>query len=320
MTLLACMGELLIDFLPINEDGTTVGFRMHPGGAPMNVAVGLARLGQPVVFASRVSTDFFGRTLRTYLEAEGVDTRYLPGDTASSTLAFVAYEHGEPAYTFYGEGAADTRLQLSDLPASFFADVNILHFGSISLLRGDTPAAVEAVAERLRGKALLSFDPNIRTGLIRDEASYRATLERMFRVADVVKISAEDLRWVLPERTVEEAATELLGYGPGMVVITRGGAGALAVRTGGERTTVPQFTVQVVDTVGAGDSFSGGLLAALAERNVINRNALAAMSQDDLRESMRFASATAAITCSRAGANPPNRAEVVAFLALRAGE
>ncbi len=305
------IGEILIDFLPIVEQGATVGFRMHVGGSPYNVAMGVARLGQPIAFAGKIATDFFGRHMRAHVHAEGIDTRFLIDTDALSTLAFVAYEGGEPAYSFYGEDAADTLLAAHELPSGFFEDTRILHFGSISLLRGTTPGAVVAAAERLKGRALLSFDPNLRPSLVRDEASYRGLLDRLFGLADLVKISSADLGWLMPGKPVAEAAAALLAHGPALVVVTLGGDGALAMRAGeAEAYRVPGVRVYVADTIGAGDSFNGGLLAALYECGVRARADLEALPAEQIRASLGFATAVAAITCSRAGADPPRRAEV----------
>jgi fructokinase len=314
--LLTSMGEILIDFLPIEEDGALAGFRMHAGGAPFNVAVGMARLGQPAAFAGKVASDLFGRYLRARLEREGIDARFTLSSDAPSTLAFVAMEDGEPSYAFYGEGAADTQVTAAEWPEALFQDTAILHFGSISLLRGSTPLAVAAAVEGLRGRALLSFDPNLRPGLVRDEAAYRATLTRLFELADLVKLSAADGAWLAPGRPVEALAADLLGHGPALVLITRGGRGALALRAG-EAWDAPAFAVPVVDTVGAGDAFSAGFLVALAERDVTGRAALAALPGSELRACLRFASAVSALTCARAGADPPTRDEVARFLAAQ---
>jgi fructokinase len=217
-----------------------------------------------VAFAGKVATDFFGRSRRAHVEAEGIDTRFLIDADALSTLAFVAYEDGEPAYSFYGEGAADTLLTAADLPPALFETTSMLHFGSISLLRGSTPGAVLFVAERLKGRALLSFDPNLRPNLVRDEASYRALLARLFGLADLVKVSAADLNWLIPGRPVAQAAADLLAHGPALVVITLGGDGALGLRAGeAEPFRIPGMPIAVAVTIGAGDSFNGGLLAAL---------------------------------------------------------
>jgi fructokinase len=312
------MGEALIDFLPLNEGGRTVGFRMHPGGSLLNVAVACARLGQPVALATKIAPDFFGRFLRDYAAAEGVDPRFLGHADALSTLAFVAHEGGEPVFTFYGEGAADTLLTAEELPQALFDDTAILHFGSISLLRGATPAAALAAAERLKGRALLSLDPNLRPGLVRDEAAYRATLARAIALADLVKISAADLGWLMPGIPVEDAAAQLLAQGPALVVVTRGGAGVLAARHGRPPLSLPAFSVTVADTVGAGDSFNGGMLTSLAEGGVTGRAALAAAPDGALAATLRFAAAVAAINCTRPGADPPRRPEVEAFLAAHA--
>jgi len=308
-----CLGEILIDFLPIEEEGKTAGFTMHAGGAPFNVATGLVRLGQKAAFAGKVSTDLFGRFLRAHAETELIDTRFIVPSDAPTTLAFVVIEQSEPVFVFYGEGAADTLLTVEELPASLFEETGILHFGGISLLRGATPAAVLETVERLKGRALLSFDPNIRPTLVSDAAPYRALLDKCFSLADIVKLSAADIGWLAPGQTVEQAAKELLGRGPALVMVTQGGKGVLALR-GEEQFAFPGFSVRVADTVGAGDAFSAGLLAGLAERAITSRAALEEMSKEGLVAALRYGAATAALTCMRSGADPPRHEQVVQFL------
>lgn len=312
------MGEILVDFLPIDEGGQTVGFRIHPGGSLLNVAVAVARLGGRSALVTKTGTDYFGRYLRAHVESEGIDTRWLSEMAAPSTLGFVTLEHGEPDFTFYGEGTADTRLTLDDLSDDLAAETAILHVGSISLLRGSTPATVLAACERMRGKALLSLDPNLRPAMVLDETAYRATLDALIGLVDVVKVSAVDLAWLAPGRDVAEMAVELLDRGPALVAVTRGGAGVLVARRtpdGIVTTAVPGHEVTVVDTVGAGDSFDGGMLTRLAELGVTSRTALEALSEGDLADVLRFAVAVAALNCTRPGADPPRRADVDAFLA-----
>lgn len=317
-SLITSMGEILIDFLPTIESGTTTGFRMFPGGSPFNTAVGAARLGHPTAFVSKTAADFFGRYLRSYVESEGIDTRFLFQADAQSTLAFVAMEEAGPAYAFYGEGAADTLITYDELPDALFEETAIFHCGSISLLRGTTPDAVVAAVERLRGRALLSFDPNLRPGLIQDEAQYRELLVHLFSLVDIVKISEVDLEWLAPGVALEAAANDILSHGPALVVVTRGGDGALALLAGTDGTakiTVPSFPIQVADTVGAGDSFSSGLLASLMDRGIVTRDALTALGADDIRPVLRFAAAVSGITCTRVGADPPRRDVVERLLA-----
>jgi fructokinase len=204
-----------------------------------------------------------------------------------------------------------------ELPQALFDETAIFHCGSISLLRGTTPEAVVAAVEGLKGKALISIDPNLRPGLIRDEAGYRELLVHLFSLADIVKISAADLEWLMPDQPLDEAAAELMSYGPGLVAITRGGQGALALLYRDDeplQVEVPSFPITLVDTVGAGDAFSSGLLAGLAERSVTTREALLALSADQLRDILRFAAAVSGMTCARPGADPPRRNAVDRFM------
>lgn len=315
---LVCLGEILVDFLPIQANGEITGFSLHAGGGPFNVAVGLARLGQPTAFVSKLGADYFGRRLRQAVRAEGIDDAWLSDASAPTTLAFVAHEGGEPAFSFYGDGAADTLLDPAELPAELFERTGLLHFGGISLLRGSTPAAALAAAEGLRNRALVSLDPNVRPLLIRDVEGYRATLVRAVAACDLLKLSAADIEWLAPDAETERYAAEQLDAGPALVALTRGGHGAVSLRRQGDSVQaieVPGFPVKVADTVGAGDSFSAGLLAALAEAGVASRADLIALSDERLRAALRFAVAAAAITCTRPGADPPRRDEVLAMLA-----
>ncbi|MCX7792445.1 MAG: carbohydrate kinase [Chloroflexaceae bacterium] len=318
--LLVCLGEILIDFLPLETDGELTGFTLHPGGAPFNVAVGLARLGQPAAFVGKLGADVFGRRLRRAVRAEGIDDAWLTDAPAPTTLAFVAHEDGEPVFTFYGAGAADTLLTPADLPPALFERAASLHFGGISLLRGATPTAALAAAEGLRGRALVSLDVNVRPRLIDDPAAYRATLARAIAACDLLKLSAADCAWLAPADDPLRFAATRLDAGPTLVALTRGSAGVTVLRRRDgqvETLEVPGFSVAVADTVGAGDSFSAGLLAALAERAALTREALATLPVEDLTAALRFAAAVAALTCTRPGADPPRRAEVAAFLAAQ---
>lgn len=316
---LVCLGEILIDFLPIERNDDVTGFTLHPGGGPYNVAVGLARLGQPTAFVSKLGDDFFGRRLRAAVRAEGIADAWLPTAAGrASTLAFVAHEHGEPAFTFYGDGAADTTLTPPELPHDLLDQARLLHFGGISLLRGSTPEAALTAAATLRGRALVSLDPNVRPALIHDAAAYRAILERAIAACDLLKVSAADTAWLAPEVDVLDYAAAQLTAGPALVLVTRGGAGVTALRqsaTGVERVDVPGFNVTVADTVGAGDSFTAGFLAALAEGAIFDRAALAALPRSQLEAALRYGAGVAAINCTRPGADPPRAAEVAQFLA-----
>jgi fructokinase len=316
-SLITCLGELLIDFLPITEDDETVGFRMHAGGSMLNVAVAAARLDRPVELAGAVSGDMFGRFLRRHVERERVGTRWLVDVAAPTTLAFVATERGEPRFAFYGDGAADTRLLPGDLPEAMFLETGVLHVGSISLLRGTTPDAVLAACARQRGHGLVSVDPNVRPDLVSDEVGYRALLERLFALADVVKLSDADAAWLAPGVQPEQLVRDILELGPALVVVTRGADGVVAARqsSGGPAIhRLPAYQVQVADTVGAGDTFSAGLLVRLVDRGVTSHDAIRSQPAADVEADLRFAAAAAAINCMRPGADPPDRPTVLSFM------
>ena len=337
-TLVTCMGESLIDFVPLNaiDHGESLSgagggkpvdraevlpkgavgtdFRMHPGGSILNVAVGLARLGHHVAFAGKIAEDFFGHYLLLTLKTEGVDTRFVSTTKAQSALALVAMEEGEPVFSFYGEGTADTLLTVDDIPESLYQETALLHVGSVSLLRGTTPATVLETVERLKGKVLLSLDPNIRASLIHDESAYRALLQRLIALTDILKLSDVDLAWLRPGASVEESLQHFCELGPALVIITQGEKGVLA-RSGSSQTIqVSTFPVPVVDTVGAGDAFCAGVLARMADDAFPSRKRVLALTEQELRALISFASAVAALNCTRVGANPPRHSEVEQFL------
>jgi fructokinase len=310
--LFTTIGEILVDFTPIAGPSGLMGFQARAGGSPANVAVGLARLGARVEFAGKVSTDFFGRYLVRHLEREGVGTRFLSRSPDHSTLAFVAFDQDDPSFTFYRTGTADTQLRPEDLPRSI-EESDVLHFGSISLLAASTSETVLALVDRLRGGCLLSLDPNVRPNLVGDADAYRRTLDRAFRATDILKVSTGDLGWLKPGHSVESAAAQLLALGPVLVIVTLGQDGCYArMPTREIRVRAPH--VDVADTVGAGDAFSSGLLASLAVLGLTSRRSLERETSAAITEVLRFATGTAALTCTRAGADPPRRDEVEQFL------
>ncbi|HET9111361.1 MAG TPA: carbohydrate kinase [Ktedonobacterales bacterium] len=318
---ITCLGEGLMDMLPFSEAGETVGFRLAPAGSILNVAVGLARLGAPAAFAGKLADDFFGRRIRERLRVEGVRLDYLSMAPGHSTLAFVMPPEGasaEPSFAFYGEGAADTLLELSDLPPALYEETVALHLGSISLLRGTTPRTARTVAERLRGRALLSLDPNIRPGLVEDEIGYRTLLDHIIAQTDVLKLSLADLAWLEPGAEREDplaVASRYATRGPAFVALTLGDAGAVIATSSGVVTRQVAPAVTVADAVGAGDAFAAGLLDALLARGAVTRSALVALTVEQIEETLRWATVVAALTCARPGANPPRREEALAWMA-----
>jgi fructokinase len=303
--MIACVGESLVDFTPVLADGRLDGFRVHPGGSPCNVAVGVARLGHAAAFAGRVSHDLFGRLLSRHLAENGVATHLVTPAAEPTALAFVAGADGEAVYDFRLDGTAAAALAPEDLSAHRFAGLAAAHFGSLGLALRPSREAVLGLARVLAGGPLLTFDPNVRPEVVADWPAYRSALAEAARLADLVRASEADLRaW---------------GAGPDLgpdqaLVVTAGPAGS-RLRLGGRTVTCPAAPCRVAHTLGAGDAYMAALLVALAERLALDRAALGRLSDGDWLALMRFASAAAALTCERPGADPPPRPEVEARLA-----
>lgn len=302
---IVCFGEALIDFKATGP----LAFQGFVGGSPLNVTLAAARLGTPVALAAGVSTDFFGDAIMAHLEGNGVETRFITRSDAPSTLAFVAESGGDVEFSFIGEGAADTRYDPRPRPA-LPDSVAFLEFGSISLLREPGASAVHDVVAGHRERCAVIFDPNIRPALIPDRASYLPRLEAALRLSHLVKVSAQDLRWLYPGAAPLEAAQGWLEYGPEAVIVTQGGEGTALIRAQG-RLEVPIPRVQVVDTVGAGDTFMGALMVRLIEKG--HTTGFASLPDAVWRDALAFAAAAAALNCTRPGADPPTRDELAAL-------
>ncbi len=294
-------GEALIDFVPATATDGRRAYVPCVGGSPFNIAVAIGRLGVPAGFLGGVSSDFFGDDLVVALEASGVDTRYVLRLERPSTLAFVSLGTGEPDYVFYDAEAAH-RFWVPAQPLA--QDVTMLHFGSIALLGAPAADRFEALMRENKGRRVLALDPNIRPSVIVDEPAYRERLRAMLARADVIKISAADLSWLTPGADPHDVADAWVAAGASLVVVTLGADGALAHTRRG-RIRYPGAPVAVVDTVGAGDSFMGALLAALAKLGVEGVAQLVSLDLEAFELAVGFATRASAITCSRRGADPP---------------
>ena len=302
-------GEALVDLVREPAAGT---LRAHEGGGPYNTARALARLEQPVRFLGCLSSDLFGGRLREGLVGEGVEVDDALTTPLPTTLALAELdETGSAVYSFYTQGTSAPALTPQDALAALPADVAMLHVGTLGLVLEPVASALNAVVEELADRALVMVDPNCRPTVIPDRAAYRRALATTLRHAHVVKASADDLRWLDPERTPVQAAGALLRDGPRVVLVTDGGEGAIVVTAAGDELRVPAPHVTVVDTIGAGDAFSAGFLAWWRLRG-LGRDDLADL--DAVRDATAFACVVAARTCERAGASPPRLAELDAPL------
>jgi len=302
-------GEALMDVFTGATTPTGMALDARIGGSPLNVAFGLARMGRPVAFLGGISNGELGNRLLGALRAEGVSLDAVHRSAAPTTISLVGVDaKGVPEYAFYGTGAADRTLPLAALDR-MPAGARALHVGSYTMVVGETAATQRALIERVRGQVVISYDPNLRLNVEPDLAVWRATLEWMLPRTDVLKLSDEDLGLLYPGIDAAAFAADCLGKGAGLVALTRGGKGAFAWHASGI-CEVPPVVVDVVDTVGAGDTFQAALLARLDELGALSPDGVRGMGTATLLDAMRFATQAAAITCSRRGADLPRRAEL----------
>ncbi|MEE4420973.1 carbohydrate kinase family protein [Streptomyces bugieae] len=340
-------GEALIDLVPSSQgpslDGQLPALLPRRGGGPYNTAVALGRLGSPTAFCSRVSTDSFGEALLNGLRGGGVDTSLVQRGAEPTTLAVADISpDGSAGYGFYADGTAD---RLFDLPPELPAAVRALSLGTCSLVLEPGASAYESLLRREAARGVFTaLDPNVRPGLIPDPDAYRARFRSWLPHVALLKLSEEDALWLAGRDTTADggpdsgtgggaagagtggdpgaggggraavlaAAREWLAAGPAAIVLTHGGAGLTVLTRDGRELTVPGERVTVVDTIGAGDTVNAALLHRLDAHDALSYAALAALGDKDWEDILRFAARAAAITCSRAGAEPPYATELAA--------
>ncbi|MBD9701428.1 carbohydrate kinase [Streptomyces sp. ID01-12c] len=300
-----CVADAFTD--PARSSSDELALRALPGGGPANTAVALARLGTPTRFLGRFSTDVFGTRFRARLSASGVDLTGSVTAPEPSTLAVADLdETGQATYTFYADSAADWQWTDEELAATGWESAACLHTGSLALMNQPGGTRIEDHLAKAREHVTVSIDPNVRPLLI-PPAAYRERLPHWCALADILRLSEDDLALLLPGADPKEACDTWHVAGARLVVITLGGRGALA-SLDGHRVTVPTPAVNVVDTVGAGDSFTAGLLHRLAALGHLGGR-LDRLNLEDTADACTFAARIAALTCSVSGANPPRADE-----------
>lgn len=308
---LSC-GDALFDCFSVPTDGpATIRLDGRVGGSPLNVAVGLARLGRPVGYFTKNSTDLFGRRILAFLQKEGVDTSLIIPASNNSTLAMVELDKaGVASYAFYTGGTADRSLTMAELPAQLPAAIRAIHIGSYTTATEPTASSLVALVKRERERRFISYDPNIRPSIEPDLDVWRGRIASLTGTAHLLKLSVEDAELLYPNQSLEHLAQDWLRSGVRLVIVTKGSEGALAFTAHGCSAAVPGVHVNVVDTVGAGDTFQAATLVWLEKHDALQAAAAADLDSDALRSLLSFGARAAAITCSRRGADLPFAAEL----------
>lgn len=301
--LISC-GDALIDFVPTQNAEGREAVMPAVGGSCLNVAIGMARLGAPTGFVGGISTDMFGRMIADHAAASNVELGLATRSDHQTTLAFVRIVAGESHYAFYDAETA-TRNWTFRRGTVPFDTVEAVHAGSTTLVNDQGAAETKALIADARASSTISFDPNCRPNLVKDKPAYVARMTEFAGSADLVKMSDLDFAYLFGEEPYQQRASALLGRGTSLVVITRGNNGAIVWHAKAGEIEVEAPKVEVVDTIGAGDSFQAALLFALHKQGRLARPELKDIGADELRHALSFAANCAGLTCTRPGADPP---------------
>lgn len=306
-------GEALFDFFSEDDASglaSNVNFKAIAGGSPFNVAVGLRRLGVDAALFSGLSTDYLGRRLQQVLQDEGVRPDYLVDFAAPTTLAMVAVgANGSPHYSFRGEGCADRQLKLEHLP-ELGPEVRGLHIGSFSLVVQPIADTLLALVQRESGKRLISLDPNVRLNPEPNIELWRSRIAQLVELADLIKVSDEDLSLLYPEQDPQRVIEGWLQHRCQLVFLTRGGEGATVFSRAHGAWSVPACSVKIADTVGAGDTFQAALITWLTEHQLDSVDGVQRLSREQIDAMLKFAVQAAALTCSKTGPDLPYRQQL----------
>lgn len=310
-------GDILVDLFHTPSDAVgDVGLSGHVGGSPLNVAVGLSRLGNKAGYLCKNSTDVIGQGISRYIEANGILSDWVVPSALNSTLAMIRKnDDGSANYAFYTSNTADVSLTPDELPDQFPDELAVLHFGSYSTAVAPTSTALLALAQREASKRVISYDPNIRAGVQPDMAIWRDTFSQLAGVADFVKASDEDIATLFgSDKSFESFAADTLAMGASAVAVTEGGKGATVYTADGRvaKSSPPKITV--ADTVGAGDTFQAASLHWLYTQGCVLNGTLS-LENADIQSWIDFATKAAAVTCTRSGADLPTLAEIDAWVA-----
>jgi fructokinase len=308
--ILVC-GEALIDLFMTSDVSSGPILKGVAGGSPLNVAIGLARLGTPAAFFGGLSVDYFGTMLADTLRREGVDISLVKRNARPTPLVLVSADaQGHPSYTFYAHESAVQDLGLADVAGPLPPSVGAIAFGSYALAVEPVGTALLALAEREAERTVIALDCNLRPAMVGSLYSWRERIERFACCASIIKLSDEDFAsgWSEGAQSDDQAA-RWLELGVKLVILTQGARGATAWHRSG-RVTVPAPPVTVFDTVGAGDSFQAAVLARLARKGLLSSLGLANLDRTSIADVLRYANLAAGMTCGRRGADLPRRVEL----------
>lgn len=307
-------GEALFDiFAQPSLSGAPhgIGFDGVIGGSPLNVALGLSRMGNRASLFTRLSSDMFGRNIRAFMHDMNINDGYCVATDQQTTLAMILTKtDGQPDYSLYTKGTADCSMEMSDIPDHLDERDQVIHLGSFATAYPQSGEVLLEFAKKNAGKKFIAFDPNARPMVISERGPWHKMVDEMLPISNFVKASDEDLAFLYPDQPIETFMDRCIEAGADIVCVTRGPDGAIAKSAGGQSVDLPGRNVDVQDTVGAGDTFQAASLHFLAQSRLAAKGKARTADLDAL---VRFAIDAAALTCTRRGADLPTLAEIKAF-------
>ena len=308
--MILCSGENLIDFVPLAEDSEA--FKACVGGSPLNTAIGLGAMKTPVYFFSRVSNDFFGKKIVSFLKKNNVKTNLIQKTSDKTTLGFISNKK-KPEFSFYANQTADRSLSKYSFKDSVLKKILLAHFSSISLVLKPGSETYFKMIKNLKNKCLISIDPNVRPSLIVQKKNYLNRFNEFLKFADIIKLSDEDFEYLKNKNNPDKIIPKWIKkYNILFVIFTMGEKGSV-LYTPNFRIYIKSCKVKVADTVGAGDIYQAAVINYLYKNNKINRNEILQLSESEWKKCLIFASKAAAINCTSEGCYPPSEKEIKKF-------
>tara|TARA_B100000902_G_scaffold228352_1_gene216793 strand:+ start:2474 stop:3403 length:930 start_codon:yes stop_codon:yes gene_type:complete len=308
--MILCSGENLIDFVPVSKN--TEIFKACVGGSPLNTAIGLGAMNAPVYFFSRISNDFFGRKIISFLKKNNVKTNLIQKTSDKTTLGFVS-NRNKPEFSFYANQTADRNLSQYDFKKNVLKKIILAHFSSISLVLKPGSETYFKIIKNLKKTSLISIDPNIRSSLIENKNNYLTRFKQFLKLADIIKLSDEDFNYLSNNNNPDKVIPNWIQKNNiSFVILTLGEKGSI-LYTKKLRIFIKSYKVKVADTVGAGDIFQAAVINYLYKSKNLSNDQLLNLKKSDWEKCLKFASKAAAINCTKEGCYPPTEREINRF-------
>ena len=308
--MILCSGENLIDFVPVSKN--TEIFKACVGGSPLNTAIGLGAMNAPVYFFSRISNDFFGRKIISFLKKNNVKTNLIQKTSDKTTLGFVS-NRNKPEFSFYANQTADRNLSHYDFKKSILKKIVLAHFSSISLVLKPGSETYFKIIKNLKKTSLISIDPNIRSSLIENKNNYLTRFKQFLKLADIIKLSDEDFNYLSNNNNPDKVIPNWIQKNNiSFVILTLGEKGSI-LYSKKLRIFIKSYKVKVADTVGAGDIFQAAVINYLYKSKNLSNDKLLNLKKSDWEKCLKFASKAAAINCTKEGCYPPTEREINRF-------